>query len=349
MIGACAAIGCQKTATDEEIALIPKGYIHFNAAVGGTRAELVEQMEGHNFGVSSFNYTGNWQTVQVQAKPNVFYNQQIMWNENTGLHTYSPLKEWESGKKYTFFGHYPYGNSNLTLSSNSLEGTPYLNFTLPGSATQMVDVMTASLYDTDYALSNSVGLSFKHRLVAMGAQARNFNSQHEGKDVYIKLSDVSIKFTNLQYNKATISFDDTLPLERSATSGWRKEATYQLVDKNKSLIIAPTNANTGETTAVDVTGEQGTTLILIPQEAEGETGLQGEVTFTFDYVTSQGNKLPINNAASTGKRTMAFDTGKSMVAGRKYALQMNFSRTSVTIAIVDSGEWVDQFVDIEFE
>ena len=62
-----------------------------------------------------------------------------------------------------------------------------------------------------------------------------------------------------------------------------------------------------------------------------------------------GTTIKINDAAKEGQRNLNFDIGKNIVAGRKYALLMNFSRTSVTIAIVESGEWTDQDIDIEFE
>ena len=332
----------------EEPYVPTEGYIYFNTEVA-SRGELVTEMIGKDFGVMGYEYNGDWNTVKVQAKPNLFHAQTISWNETDKIHTYSPLKPWEAGKKYTFYGYYP--TVGVTISGNSIEGVPYLTYTLPNSPADMKDIMTATLYDTDNSASNSVGLTFQHRLVAMNVQARNFNTPHNGKDVYVKLSNVSITYTNLKYNQVTLPMDATLPMNRVEASN--KSKTYSILG-NQSVLIPPTDTSTGETTAIDISNLENqtpTTLILIPQEGTDEANdyLKGTISFTFDYVDNTGKTIIINDAAKVGQRNLNFDIGKNIVAGRKYALLMNFSRTSVTIAIVESGEWTDQDIDIEFE
>lgn len=335
------ATSCQHS---EELLIPTEGYISFNSEVA-SRGELVTEMTGKDFGVMGYEYNGDWNTVKVQATPDLFYAQTIGWDNAQKLHTYDPLKPWIPGKRYTFFGYYP--TAGVTLSEADVEGVPYLTYTLPNSPAQMKDVMTAVLYDTDNSASNSVGLTFQHRLVAMNVQARNFNTPHNGFPVYIKLTDVKIKYTNLKYSSVILPMDTSLPITREEANNKTKEYT---ILANGNIRIEP---SMGEAEAIEVSANQNppTTLILIPQEGTDEANdyLKGTVTFSFKYVDENGADLNIANAAQAGTRSLDFDLGKSIVAGRKYALQMNFSRTSVTIAIVESGEWTDQDIDIEFE
>ena len=340
--------GCQQDETVEPSFDSIEDYIFFNTEVT-SRGELVTEMNGLDFGVMGYEYSGDWNTVKVQAIPNLFYAQSITWNPTSEVHEYTPLKIWRPGNKYTFFGYYP--TTGVELSEEDIEGVPYLTYTLPETPVDMKDVMTAVVYDTDNSASNSVGLTFQHRLVATNVQARNFNIPHDGKEVYIKLTDVRITYTNLKYNKVTLPLDASLPITREKVGTVKQDYT---ILTNADLLIPPTDTSTGETTAVEVSAgqEPPTTLILIPQEGTDEANdyLKGTVTFTFDYADAGGNTITIDDVAEQpGTRTLNFDLGKSIVAGRKYALLMNFSRTSVTIAIVESGEWTDQDVEIEFE
>ena len=193
---------CQQDETVEPPLDPTEDYIFFNTEVA-SRGELVTEMTGRNFGVMGYEYTGDWNTVKVQAKPNLFNAQTIGWNETSGVHQYTPpLKVWKPGYKYTFFGYYP--TTGIELSGSEVEGVPYLTYTLPDTPADMKDVMTTVVYDTDNSASNSVGLTFQHRLVAMNVQVRNFNTPYNGNPVYIKLTDVRITYTNLKYDKVNL-------------------------------------------------------------------------------------------------------------------------------------------------
>lgn len=343
LLVACLGTSCQHEEKIDFPVIGTGDYIFFNSEVV-SRGELVTEMTGQDFGVMGYEYIGDWNTVKVQATPNLFHAQTISWNGTA--HSYTPLKPWVPGNKYTFFGYYP--TTGVTLSENDVEGVPYLTYTLPDNPTEMKDVMTSVLYDTDNSASNSVGLTFQHRLVAMNVQARNFNTLHDGTPVYIRLTDVKITYTNLKYDEITLPMDASLPIVRKESVNPSKEYT---ILESGNILIPPTDTGTGDTEAVDVSDVQNTILTLIPQEGtdENDDYLKGNVTFTFDYVDANGSVLIIDNAVQAGTRALAFDLGKNIVAGRKYALLMNFSRTSVTIAIVESGEWTDQDIDIEFE
>lgn len=318
-------VGCEKASDvvspEVEIEIPTEGYIHFNTQVG-TRGALITDMK-RNFAVTAFNYDVDWNTAVATAQPGVLHNQQIKWDDP--IHTYdidnettgNQLKTWEDGKKYTFFAHYP---TTLTLSSSTTYGTPYITYSLPTDVASMVDIMTASVFDTDNSLSNTVGFTFKHRLAALGVQIRNLNS-----DASIELDKLNITFTGntLKYNQATISLDESIAMTRTGSSV--SQGPYSIIPSGSVTIPAM------ETVSLE------NALIFIPQEGTGTSDyLQGNITYS--YSSSNSDEDP-----------KAFNVGRDMKAGRKYYLQMTFSAGAITIAIIESGEWTDKDVDIEFE
>ena len=350
----CFTMACTHQEFEEEVVKPTDGYIYFNTEVN-SRGTLVTELSEKSFGVFGYNYSNevDWNTVKVQAKPNVFYKKEITWNG--AFHEYKSPVAWSPNHLYTFMGYYPYGNSNLVPSEDQYEGDPYLTYTMPtdNKVANMVDVMTASIYNTDNSQSKQVGIRYKHRLVAMDVQARNFNEKEGEEFVYIKVTFLKMKFENLKYNSAKLMMDASLNADifYEPTSQWKP--VYTLV--NNPIIVPPSRGVSGDVEPTYLTGtEANTTLIFLPQSAEeGESFLKGEVTYSYEFVDVNGNPITvkINNedVASVNNQTISFDTGKNMVAGRKYIFQMTFSRSTITIAVVESDEWTDHNVNIDFE
>lgn len=356
-----ALCGCDSNTLDDienEVQLPLYGYIHFDTQVP-TRAGLVEDMK-RNFGVMGYSWEYNdandvWNTVKVMARPNVFHAQKVTYDEGSNLHTYdarttslghsSALVPWEVGCKYTFFGYYPHeseSNGSITVCNNTTEGTPYLTYTLPNDPARMQDVMTASVYNTDYRSSREVALTFKHRLAAVDVQMINLNAKFGDKDVHVKLTDLKLNFTNLKYNKAKVWMDESMGMDR--TEAVNKEASYTM---SSSLTIAPSDITTG-TTIMESTGSP---LILIPQEVDGTTGaLKGTVTFNLSYVDGNGDAITLTDAeVKTGPHSYDIVFDGDLVAGRKHVIQLAFTRDAVTVQIIPPSEWTENDVDIEFE
>lgn len=310
--------GCEEsliTSPEAEIEIPTGNYIHFNTQVS-TRGTLITDMK-RDFAVTAFNYVKDWSTAVATAQPGVMHNQLVTWNGS--LHTYDQLKEWEEGMKYTFFAHQPTG---LELSPNTTYGTPYLTYTLPTDVASMVDIMTASVFDTDNTLGNTVGLTFKHRLTALGIQIRNL------KEDPIELDKLNISFTenSLKYNKATIPLDASMEMTRTASDDGVYQGPYSFISSGTITTIPAL-----ETVSLD------NAMIFIPQEGTSTKDfLQGNITYS--YSDSNSDEDP-----------QTFNVGRDMKAGRKYYLQMTFSADAITIAIIESGEWTDKDVDIEFE
>lgn len=347
---AFAIAGCENEEFDHEdgsvVELPTHGYILFNTEMA-TRGTLISDMN-RDFGVMgySWDYASQndvWNTVKVQAKPDVFCQQLVTYADNS--HTYdatathgTTLVPWDGKKKYTFFGYYPLGVDAVVPSDSVVEGTPYIDYTLPAAASNMQDVMTAAIYNTDYRSAREVALHFMHRLAAIDLQMVNMNAPHNGNDVYIRVSNLSISLSNLMYEKARIWMDESMPLERT-----------EYANKNKSYSLKTGSFDIEPSTISDINiVTSGNPLIVIPQEAH----LTGTISFTLDYV--QNGAVVKNNVlnqmgVTRGARTIDFTIDTDLQAGRKHVMQITFTRDAVTIQIIPPSEWEDKNVDIEFE
>lgn len=349
-ISLSALCGCDSNTLDDienEVHLPLYGYIHFDTQAP-TRGTLVEDMK-RNFGVMGYSWEYNdandvWNTVKVQAKPNEFYAKKVTYSD--GLHSYTPLVPWKVASKYTFFGYYPHesesGNS-VTVSGANVEGTPFLTYTLPAVVADMQDVMTASVYNTDYRSSREVALTFKHRMAAVDVQIINQNAEFNGEAVYVKLTDLKLNFTNLKYNKAKVWMDESMGMDR--TEAANKKASYSMT--TTPLTVDPSDVASGTINMVS----SGSPLILIPQEVDGTTqSLRGSVTFNLAYVDGNGNvNRPADAEVQPGYHTHDIVFDGDLVAGRKHVIQLVFTRDAVSVQIIPPSEWTDNNVDIEFE
>ena len=259
---------------NEHIYQLPEnGYIFFNSAISNnTRGSLITTPYLQQaFGVIGYqwDYTdvnANWE-AQEQIKPNLFDNtpQQVTYANNIHSYTYTTIKKWETGKRYAFFAYYP---NSIGVSGADVEHTPYLTYTLPTTSTEMIDIMTASAIDMDYSSSQGgiVNLAFKHRLSAIDVQMLNLNDPYltgeERLPVYIKVTDMNIKFENLRYNKAKLYIDNTTP-------GHSDEFTTDgTVEQEYTLFTALTEHIPPVETGATVTNvTSGTPRIDIPQQA----------------------------------------------------------------------------------
>lgn len=345
-----ALCGCDSNTLDDienEVQLPLYGYIHFDTQAP-TRAGLVEDMK-RNFGVMGYSWEYNdandvWNTVKVQAKPNEFYAKMVTYSD--GLHSYTPLVPWKVASNYTFFGYYPHeseSGGSVAVSGDNVEGTPYLTYTLPTDPAQMQDVMTASVYNTDYRSSREVALTFKHRLAAVDVQIINLNAKFGDKDVHVKLTDLKLNFTNLKYNKAKVWMDESMGMDR--TEAANKKASYSMT--TTPLTVDPSDVASGTINMVS----SGSPLILIPQEVDGTTqSLKGSVTFNLAYVDGNGNvNTPADAEVQPGNHTHDIVFDGDLVAGRKHVIQLVFTRDAVSVQIIPPSEWTDNNVDIEFE
>ncbi|MBO5951893.1 MAG: hypothetical protein J6Q08_04155 [Bacteroidaceae bacterium] len=362
---------------NEHIYQLPEnGYIFFNSAISNnTRGSLITTPYlQQDFGVIGYqwDYTdanANWET-QEQIKPNLFANthQQVTYANN--IHSYTPIKEWETGKRYAFFAYYPH---SIAVSGADVEHTPYLTYTLPTTPTQMLDIMTASAIDMDYSSSQGgiVNLAFKHRLSAIDVQMLNLNDPYlTGEDrlpVYIKVTNMNITFYNLRYNTAKLYIDNTIPghSDEFTTNGTVKQDYTLFTELTEHIPPVETGANVTYVTS-------GNPLIVIPQTAEDEsfTGdtkykefLNGTLSFNYQYLikntdgtySNKTSELKTNDESGYHQdgdyisRNIEFNISRDLLPGRRYTLLLTFTRNATTIDILKDGDWDDRRSEITFE
>ena len=354
---------------NEHIYQLPEnGYIFFNSAISNnTRGSLITTPYlQQDFGVIGYqwDYTdvnANWE-AQEQIKPNLFENknthQQVTYTKN--VHSYAPIREWETGKRYAFFAYYPYSNNAITVSGADVEHTPYLTYTLPTTPAEMIDIMTASAIDMDYSSSQGgiVNLAFKHRLSAIDVQMLNLNDPYlTGEDrlpVYIKVTNMNIKFENLRYNKAKLYIDNTTP-------GHSDEFTTDgTVGQEYTLFTALTEHIPPVETGANVTYvTSGNPLIVIPQKEF----LNGTLSFNYQYLiknadgtfSNKTSELKTNDENGYNQdgdyisKEIKFNISRDLLPGRRYTLLLTFTRNATTIDILKDGDWDDHRSEITFE
>lgn len=356
---------------DDNNIILPDGgpYIYLDAMVDNkTRVGLVEGNELQDgFGAYGFTYdfTNRWSTYRITATPNVFKNdgddpQEVTYSE--GIYSYEPVQTWQGGK-YTFFAYYPYGNASVTPSGLSVQGTPYVTYAPENFLTSTdnhADVMTAMFQDTSLSSSQYVGFDFEHRLSAIEVVALNFyehNSEDDGGNVTsekikIKITDLKIAFTNLDYMAAKIYLDSSIPSECTTADG---EPSYDILtgDLKEKEIVYNTTSEFQRINAKQ-------TLLVIPQT---DDDLEVTTTVTFKKIYPDGsylNEVPKvegitfvqdneNGWTYTSTKTTPF--GQALKTGSRYYIQITFTSAAVSINILTSAEWEDLAEDIyhEFE
>lgn len=302
------------------------GYILFDTEVS-TRGTLYTSptLSGQAFGVLGYKYAIDWNTYKATATPNVFSNtpQQVTWNSTS--HTYTPLKQWENSSKYTFFGYYPWGQTIVSTA-----GTPYINYTQSWNPTQMNDVMTGMTSDIDNSGNGVVGMSFHHRLCCLNIEARNLNDATE------QIYDLKVTITSPMYASAQIPLDHSLAITPGTANNSSK--VFQVIPNDATQKVSIPKY-TGE--ATDLSGSNN--ILFIPQQQSVMGNLQGTISFK----DKNGNSRP--NSTQLDIDNCKFDSSKNFEAGKKYTLVINFSDEAISIAIIESGDWMDQNQSIIFE
>lgn len=309
------------------------GYIFFHADVN-SRVTLTMGNTVSQFGVLGYKYGNYWESEATTALPNVFtddskgYNQPVTLTGS--LYQYTPVKTWEPGFHYSFFGYHPYSTSfpesgNVTLSDKDYTGIPYINYTVESwtEQTGMTDIMTACSIDDPKPNSDEVNLTFKHRLYALEVKARNFNDNTE----YIR--NVSITITNLKYKSVQIFLDGNVSLPAPSTYA----GTYALTTTGNAITLPAYNVDDSTTGQPISATDDDKRLLLIPQEG----GITGYITFDW----YDGSKWT--------KKEQSFEIVRTMEEGHFYNFIIDFADDVISITFVDSDQWDEKTVEVEFE
>ena len=350
--------------------------IQFNTGIT-TRGQLVmDNYLQDDFAVYGYVYRSSWQAAEAMAKPNVFISDtnnkasfvapQIV-NYDAGTYTYSPIVQW-TGYKYSFFAYYPAINSGSRVasifpSSVDVEGAPYVEYRIsrqdPAST---VDLMTASVIDTDANSSKEVQFQFKHRLSAIDVAAVNYceydpnpgnNDSTDVLPVTIEVCLANFRMTNLLYDTYVVSLDDTKPSTPSNRSS-DTIANFELLTDSDDDIPIDLNKDGDIQMRPITSAEKNTTMIVIPQS----TPLHVEPVIKYyrrlpdangmaRYIKTNGEiqEIPLSQdgghtgTPDTFTYNTAFDFDRGLLEGRRYFIQINFTSDAVSVNIIAADEW----------
>lgn len=334
------AVGCGREDVQD---ISPASYIFFDSQVE-TRAELLSDMEGKDFGVMGFEYKGIWSIVSGgQVKPDLFCEQLVEWT--TSAHEYSPMKQWNGdGWKYTFFAYYPYG---LETSGSDVDGEPYISYTF--NSGDMIDLMTSyKVEDVDNTYSNSVGFTMKHRLAALDIYVSNYMADSKNDAVKMVISNLLFK-PLLKHDSITLWMDPKYKTSSSLPYGVKERSNTSVIPEFEipDIMIGPESS-------VNITDEQSSTMIVIPQDG----GLTGTISFDFSFIdASTGSPVEVYMMGTGGQQlvsggsveNMAFSINKDIEEGQRYYLHIIFINGLVTLEASSSTIWEDKDIEIEIE
>lgn len=350
--------------------------IQFNTGIT-TRGQLVmDDYLKDDFAVYGYVYRSSWQAAQSMATPNVFisnaddknsYVAPQVVNYDAGTYTYNPIVQW-TGYKYSFFAYYPAINSgarelSIVPSGVDVEGTPYVTYRIdrqdPAST---VDLMTASVIDTDANSSKEVQLHFKHRLSAIDVAAVNYCEYDPNPDnndatdvlpVTIEVHQANFRMTNLLYDTYVVSLDETKPSTPSNYSTGTI-ANFELLTAAAEDITIELNKDGDIQMRPITSSEKNNTMIVIPQSTP--LHVEPEIIYYRRLPDANGKARYLDSADKiheldldqegghigtppTFTYSTAFDFDRGLLEGRRYFIQINFTSDAVSVNIVAADEW----------
>lgn len=328
------------------------GYIFFDSEVK-TRGTLIENTLPYDFGVVGYKYSGtNWTGYKAKAKPNVFVdngtpmdNETVVWDGTS--HNYEPLVEWTEDT-YAFFAYYP---ATMPVSGKDYEGTPYLTYNVDrNDPTKLVDVMTSSVIGTSAAVK-SVSFHMKHRLSAVSLYARSYvrksvfeELKNTDTEVYVKITDVDVKFNGISYDSAKIPLDDSEKIIRTLAG----VASLEYNDFTNDTVLEYFDDESKEK---DITSGDKT-MVLIPQEEP----LTCSVTVSYDIVNASGVSMwasvypDMNEEDKAKMQTQTQTVELDMLDDQtRHYIILSFTKTGLSVDATKTLAWDDQPVEYEFE
>lgn len=216
-------------------------------------------------GLNGEDYSASeWDTKKPFATPEVFYNQELMYEDNgvlsynySGDNAVGTLRGWYNEPDYTyaFFAYYPYaqlgyGNrgtiyaedgrtsmGTITLSGENATGDPTFTYTMPYRSNSFTstllnldrvpDVMLA--YTVNHRHSDgAVSLKFRHMLCAFEFEINNYNEE--------PVEITSLVFRGENFYK---SFTITGQKQDYTPNDDRYSGQFQLLSEGKPLVCLP--------------------------------------------------------------------------------------------------------------
>lgn len=148
-----------------------------------------------------------------------------------------------TGYEISFYAHAPYGNANVTLSEASTVGRMQYTYTVPDAVASHIDFMTAEVLDIPCPHSETVSLTFSHKLSDFKFRLENSTNQ----DVTVH----SITVMNFDYigtlngdtwTTTGVSKNFALDIEQNLASG----SSLDLTGTNNHFLLLPQTIASGK-------------------------------------------------------------------------------------------------------
>lgn len=373
-----------------DIPIPAEGYIFFSSGMSKTRgAEVQPGPLAANFSILGYRYPASWGAIKSQAKQNLrisytdnngnVISEQTQNADNhvgvfgishasntnyatatpgaqevtysNGVHSYSPLQNWQKNLKYAFFAWYPAslvangGNSNY-------EGSPYISYSIPTGVDRtarqnMLDVLTACQIDYTKRDGMTVPLKMNHRLAALDVKVNNL---------------ISAKALKETYNSVFGTVGDGAPVTIDVTAfsltlnGIHTTAKIPLNDKDANEKIVPSNpvnrtytgfagaSSIAQNSPKSIVGSDEM-LILIPQDTPITVGLSMSYTVTCGGIT-KAFTVQSTNPNGTGYQALDIKI-EELDEGYFHYLTLSLTKSGLFVHADKAVSWEPAGDDVE--
>ncbi|WP_081618595.1 fimbrillin family protein [Segatella paludivivens] len=367
-----ALTGCSQSSDLTETAETSQTAISFDTYLAKTRAgasgsETTETLKTNGFGVLAY-YTAQENYVSNKFIPDFMYNTKV-----TGTTTsweYSPVRYWPNtnGDKISFFAYAPYvdvtSNSGTAkdqsttgitaISSNNVNETPKVSYTLADTKTQSVDLLwgvkkgTVSDLNKDLtriqANISGIGFTFKHALAVCDGNGLQAKVATDDPTFDPSKTKITIEEINIQSNTIATSgkFDLTTGTweitkqDGSMVFDFKKEnINTNFAEPQGSLMNNVDNLSKLSgltTTAQNVLLDNTKSCYFIP----GSTSSKATVTITYWVRTLDPS---LSNGCTNVKQIITKEIQLPVfAANKKYALVLNIGINTVKFT-AEVSDW----------
>ena len=318
-----------------------KSYIQFDTEIQ-TRGIITGEILEDDFAVLGYQYRSSWEYEQIVASPNVFEDtpQIVEWKQDEDgnfFYTYTPEQVW-TGNKYSFFAYYPCENQAIKLFDNgsTKSGEPYITYTLPDTndPRKLLDVMTASVNNTDVEVSNLVALQMFHRLTAIGVSARNLvTDKVTGKGLSVQITDLTVNFKDIKVTGKIFLDNDSKKADEYTGAGNRQ---FKFIGNSEwtypSLSV---NYNESKTILEKINNETKELSVLLMPQTDYLNG-----TIQLSYKIADGSPV---------SKTFDFTFNKKLSKGRRYEVELLFTSDAISINVDNEVDWDSHDIYHDFE
>ena len=258
----------------------------------GTRGTSVTSaLQISTFGVSAGVHSSG--TYATNPCGNFFYCIEATPTVDTG---YSwPTSEYT----ISFYAYYPYGNTNLTVSSSSGNGLPTYSYSVPQTVSTQADVMTAQILERSCSNTETVALTFGHRCSDIRFIA--YNQQSDALTVK-SISIYGVKYEGTWQSGTAWSLTGSAnsssshPFTLSLNTNVASKATVDLTGTSDHFIMLPQTVATGTDMFVITTLEDSETrtyTYTLPSPLTWEMGKSYTYTLTLGNGTLTVNPVSV--------------------------------------------------------